>query len=271
LADEEKLFEKIIPKEKILEEEKLLKEKDVSKVVEKREEAPDAEVSPAEKKDLSHIDKKPDESKKKTDTMSHVDKELGEFKEKVYKFENLLKGFEDIDVLQEKMGKLEKIKDFSGLLAKFDEKLKQIEESKEQVIFLRNNVKKMYKEIDDKLYDLQTVLKKTHNLDSLYTRMENFEFYIKNKIKDSSATWEFSREAVEQMKLSILEQKFLALLLAFSSVKERNLKTNILEKLNKIVDDMKSKNLWDLDKKLLLEEILKTQGEDVTSYYSPLE
>ena len=271
MVEEEKLFEKIIPKEKISEEEKLLKEKALSKVVEKREEAPGAEVSPAEKKDLSYIGKEPDESKKKTGSMSHVDKELGEFKEKVYKFENLLKGFEDIDVLQEKMGKLEKIKDFSGLFEKFDEKLKQIEESKEQVIFLRNNVKKMYKEIDDKLYDLQTVLKKTHNLDSLYTRMENFEFYIKNKIRSSSDTSEFSREAIEQMKLSILEQKFLLLVLSLPFVKESNLKRSILEKLRRIIDDMRMKNMWDLDKKLLLEEILKTQEQDIANYYYPLE
>ncbi len=271
MADEEKLFEKIIPKEKISEEEKLLKEKTVSNIVEKEKEAPSAKVSLTEKKDLSHIGNEPDESRKKTGSSSHLDKELSKFKERVYNFENKLKGFEDIDDLQERIENLEKIKDLSKLLDKFDEKLTQIEESKEQVIFLNKNVKKMYREIDDKLYDLESVLKKTHDLDNLYTRMENFEFYIKNKIKDSSATWEFSREAVEQMKLSILEQKFLALLLAFSSVKERNLKTNILEKLNKIVDDMKSKNLWDLDKKLLLEEILKTQGEDVTSYYSPLE
>jgi len=271
LADEEKLFEKIIPKEKISEEEKLLKEKAVSKVVEKRKEAPGAEVPPTEKKDLSHIGNEPDESKKKMDSTSHIDKELSEFKGKVYKFENILKGFEDINVLQEKMGNLEKIKDFSGLLAKFDEKLKQIEESKEQVIFLRNNVKKMYKEIDDKLCDLETILKKTHNLDNLYTRMENFEFYIKNKIRSNSDTSEFSREAIEQMKLSILEQKFLALVLSLPFVKEINLKRNILEKLRRIIDDMRMKNMWDLDKKLLLEEILKTQEEDIVNYYSPLE
>lgn len=254
MAEEEKLFEKIIPKEKISEEEKLLKEKAVSKVVEKRKEAPGAEVPPTEKKELSH-----------------VDKELSEFKEKVYKFENILKGFEDINVLQEKMGNLEKIKDFSGLLAKFDEKLKQIEESKEQVIFLRNNVKKMYKEIDDKLCDLETILKKTHNLDNLYTRMENFEFYIKNKIRSNSDTSEFSREAIEQIKLSMLEQQFVALVLSLPFVKEINLKRSILEKLRRIIDDMRMKNMWDLDKKLLLEEILKTQEESVANYYYPLE
>ena len=254
MAEEEKLFEKIIPKEKISEEEKSLKGKAVPKVAEKIKGAPSAQLPPAEKKDLSH-----------------VDKELSEFKEKVYKFENILKGFEDIDVLQEKVQKLEKIKDITGLIDNFGEKLKQIEESKEQVIFLRNNVKKMHKEIDDKLYDLETVLKKTHNLDSLYTRMENFEFYIKNKIRSSSDTLDFSRDALEQMKLSLLEQQFLALVLSLPLVKEVNLKRSILEKLRRIIDDMRMKNIWDLDKKLLLEEILKTQEESVANYYYPLE
>ena len=254
MAEEEKLFEKIIPKEKISEEEKLLKEKAVPKVVEKRKEAPGAEVPPTEKKDLSH-----------------TDKELSEFKEKVYNFENVLKGFEDINVLQQKIGDLEKIKDLGGLLEKFDEKLKQIEESKEQVIFLRNNVKKMYKEIDDKLHDLESVLKKTDNLDSLYTRMENFEFYVKNKIRDNSDTRELSRDAIEEMKLSMLEQKFLVLVLSLPFVKEVNLKRSILEKIRRIIDDMRMKNIWDLDKKLLLEEILATQEESVASNYYPLE
>ena len=254
LAEEEILFEKIIPKDGI----------------------------PGESKNIAKLPEREAKGAIQTKAASDYSGEkLGEFQKRMEKLEKRLEGLGNIDnlqnkvdkferVLQTKIEKFEKTKNFGEFLEEFYEKLDDIEEAKKQVFIFSSRTKSIYNEMEEKLDGLDTLLDKMHRFDEIFKlakRLERFEADMKNGTEGSFAGERLPHENIEQIKTSVLEQRFFSLISILSLVKETKLKMNLADELNKTIDEMKIKDLWDIDKKLLLEEILKEQKLELNQLY----
>ena len=261
------LFEKLVPEEK-------------RKMIPTEKRA--TESGPTRTSDREDLEKEVSQIK---EFMSDIGKELGEMQAQINKVEKKTKGIEDYSSLAQNLGdkytlikKLDNVENFlqefqskldtvektrEQVLQDFQDKLLHIDDAKRKILHQGSRVNDMYNEIRAKLDGLDRLLDKMQRFDKIFTlaeRLEHFDVDMKRKVENNMSTWNFPIETIDQMRASILEENFYASLALLPMIKKKSVLMVVLERINKLIDEMKRKNLWNLDKKYLLEEILKEQN-----------
>ena len=236
----EALFEKIIPREKTSEESK------------KGKKLPDINI----------VDKEVAQTKILIESLS---KELKEASTKTSELDKKIENIEKNPPLLESIpgGKyvVKRMKAFDTMLEEFNDKLDYVEDAKSQIFIQQSRIRDMHGDVEKKLVGLESLLDRLRSFDNVFklaNRLEDLEFEIKN-------TW-IPLTTIEQMKSSIVEQNFFALLALLPLIKERESQASILGELKKLTEDMKRKNLWNSSKQVLMEEILRSQNVLESSY-----
>ncbi len=204
--------------------------------------------------------------KKKPETVS-IEKEILE--EKISQVRLILKQANNkIESLQENIRQMERrieildktnsTKDFGDFVMEFNEKIHFIEEAKKEIFLQSSKVQNKYFEISGELENFQDVLSKLKRFDRVFVladRLENFE--ADNKIL---------REMTEEIRSSILENKFYSLIAILQQIKKKEVLIAVLDEIDRTIEEMKSKNLWRIDKVALAEDFLN--GENVKALKS---
>lgn len=198
-----------------------------------------------------------------------------EINEKLLKFENLVKrhGIKNVD----------------DLLTELEEKISEIKKIEKVVISQASKVSNISSQIDLELGNLNEIRKRLNETISPFSKRLNLiemrlgqfvekEGFEEFKERTKSELYKLTKleepsQIIEDLKTiksffsekidSISEIKFIALLGILPFIKNKDKVSKIVEELGIIVNELKEKKLWDMEKESLMKEILhnlKTGG-----------
>jgi prefoldin subunit 5 len=169
---------------------------------------------------------------------------------------------EKIKLLQEKIRNLEesasavesskKTKDFDTFAQEFYDKLNQIEEVRSQIFIQSSKMQTKYLEMVKRLDDVEYILEKMKSLERILPLIE--------KLKIFDEDIKLLRESIEKIKLSMVEQKFYSLIAIIPKVKEKEVLINLLDELDRTIEELKRNDMYRYDKMALSSEVLESQN-----------
>jgi prefoldin subunit 5 len=226
----EDIFEKIFPKEKI------------SKIKEKKEEPIFEEFVP--KKTTTFPEKDLIEQK-----MNQINVVLSELDEKIKLLQEKIRNLEESASAVESS---KKTKDFDTFAQEFYDKLNQIEEVRSQIFIQSSKMQTKYLEMVKRLDDVEYILEKMKSLERILPLIE--------KLKIFDEDIKLLRESIEKIKLSMVEQKFYSLIAIIPKVKEKEVLINLLDELDRTIEELKRNDMYRYDKMALSSEVLESQN-----------